>query len=162
MKSGTFFLFASVLLTGFLGGIGFVNAIGFIPAVRDTPAEHVIRYWQNLDRLMSARMPIFAGTILLAFIGAGFFLIKQPYKQPFWFLILALVFVVADIIVASKYNFPLNRLIQSSAPGIVPDNFEHYRQQSVFGFNLRSVCMIGAFISTLTALFLQSTKGLLR
>ena len=162
MQFSSIIFLTAVLLTGFMGGIGFVNFIGFGPALRDTPAEHIIRYWQIVDSYMSVRMPVFGTAILLSFLGSGFFLVKQSYKPPLWLLILALVFVVADIAVAVQYNFPFNKLVQSITPQTIPDNFEHYRSRSVFGFTLRSVCMIGSFVSTLVAFCLQASKGLLR
>ncbi len=162
MKVSSAFLLAATALTGLIGGIGFVNFMGFMPAMRDTPAEDIVLYWQIVDSYMSVRMPIFGFTILLSFIGCGFFLIKQTYKQPLWLMVLALGFVLADIAIASVYNFPFNRLIQNITPQTIPDNFEYYCKRSAYGFNLRSVCMIGTFISTLAALFSQASKGLLK
>jgi hypothetical protein len=111
MKIATGFLLSSVLLTGFMGGIGFVNFIGFGPALRDTPAEHIVRYWQIVDSYMSVRMPVFGSAILLSFLGSGFFLVKQSNKQPLWLLILALAFIITDIVIATQFNFLFNRNI---------------------------------------------------
>ncbi len=162
MKISTAFLLTVTILTGFLGGIGFVNFIGFGPALKETPAEHIVRYWQTVDSYMSARMPVFGSVILFSFIGTGFFLIRQPYKKPLWLLVLALGLILLDIVIATKYNFPFNRLIQSITTETIPDNFEDLRSKSVLGFTFRSICMMGSFISTLAALFLQASKGLLR
>jgi hypothetical protein len=95
---------------------------------------------------------------MLSLIGSAVNLINQPYKQPNWFLIIALLFILADIFVATKYNFPFNRLIQSITPETIPGNFEYFRGRSVLGFSIRSVCMIGSFVSTLAALFLHVSR----
>lgn len=162
MKISTAFLLTVTILTGFLGGIGFVNFIGFGPALKETPAEGIVGYWQIVDKYMSARMPVFGSVILLSFIGTAFFLIKQTYKKPLWLLALALGFILVDIFIATQYNFPFNRLIQSITAETIPGDFEDLRSKSVLGFTYRSICMIGSFISTLAALFFQASKGLLR
>lgn len=159
MKAASVFLLAATVSTGFLGGIGFLNFIGFGPAMTNTPPEHIVRHWQILDSYMRVRMPIFGSIILLTLIASGILLIKQPYKQPLWFVIIAFLFILADLFVAVKYNFPFNKLIQSITPETIPGNFEYYRSQSVVGFSMRSVCMIGSFVSTLTALFLFLSRG---
>lgn len=162
MKAASVFLIAATVGTGFLGGIGFLNFIGFGPAMKNTPAEHIVPHWQILDGYMRVRMPIFGSVILLTLIGSGILLIKQPYRQPLWFLIIALLFILTDLFVAVKYNFPFNRMVQSITPQTIPGNFEYLRGQSVLGFSIRSVCMIGSFVSTLTALVLYTAKGLQR
>ena len=162
MKAASVFLLAATVSTGFLGGIGFLNFIGFGPTMKNTPAEHIVRHWQILDGYMRVRMPIFGSFILLTLIASGILLVKQPYKQPLWFLIIALLFILTDLFVAVKYNFPFNRMVQNITPQTIPGNFEYLRGQSVLGFSIRSVCMIGSFISTLTALFLYTARGLQR
>ncbi len=159
MKTASFFLFTATIATGFLGGIGFVNFIGFGPALKETPAEHLVRYWQIVDQYMSRRMPVFGSFILLVLIGSALALVKQPYKQPIWFLMLASLFILADIFIATRYNFPFNRLIQGITPETIPTNFEEYRGKSVLGFSIRSFCMIGSFVSTLVALFLHVSQA---
>ncbi|HKO78933.1 MAG TPA: hypothetical protein VJU78_00995 [Chitinophagaceae bacterium] len=158
MKAASVFLLVATVGTGFLGGIGFVNFMGFGPALKNTPAGHLVRHWQIVDGYMSARMPVFGSIIMLSLIGSGILLAKQSYKQPLWFIIIAFLFILADLLVATKYNFPFNRLIQSITPETIPGNFEYYRNQSVIGFSIRSVCMIGSFVSTLTALFLYVSR----
>ena len=162
MKAASAFLLVATVGTGFLGGIGFVNFMGFGPALKNTPAEYLVKHWQIVDGYMSARMPVFGSIIMLSLIGSGILLAKQPYKQPLWFLIIALLFILTDLFVAVKYNFPFNRMVQSITPQTIPGNFEYLRGQSVLGFSIRSVCMIGSFISTLTALFLYTARGLQR
>jgi len=162
MKAASVFLLAATVGTGFLGGIGFLNFIGFGPAMKNTPAEHLVSHWQVLDGYMRVRMPIFGSVILLSLIGSAVLLVKQPYTQPIWFLIIAVLFILADIFVATRYNFSFNRMIQSITPETIPGNFEYLRGRSVLGFSIRSVCMIGAFVSTLTALFLHTARGLQR
>lgn len=162
MKATSVFLITATVGTGFLGGIGFLNFIGFGPAMKNTPAEHIVPHWQILDGYMRVRMPIFGSIILLSLIGSAALLIKQPYKQPIWLLIIALLFILTDLFVAVKYNFPFNRMAQSITPETIPANFEYYRGRSVFGFSIRSVCMIGSFVSTLTALFLHTVRVLQR
>lgn len=162
MKAASVFLIAATVGTGFLGGIGFLNFIGFGPAMKNTPAEHIVPHWQILDGYMRVRMPIFGSVILLTLIASGILLIKQPYRQPLWLLIIALLFILTDLFVAVKYNFPFNRMVQSITPQTIPGNFEYLRGQSVLGFSIRSVCMIGSFVSTLTALFLHTARGLQR
>ncbi len=158
MKILPIFLILATFLTGLLGGIGFVNFIGFGPAFRDTPAKDIIRYWQTLDGYMGARMPVFGSAILLSLLGSFFLVMRQSYKKSLWLLILALTFILADLFIAAHYNFPFNRLVQRISPETIPDNFGYIRSKSVFGFTIRSICMMGAFASTLSALFLQASK----
>ena len=155
-------LYVTTLLTGFLGGIGFLNFMGFNPALQKTPVEDLVRYWQHLDGKMSVRMPVF-GTILLIFlIAAAVSLFKQSYKLPFVLIILSLVIVLVDFYIATQFNFPFNKTMQSITPETIPENLNDLRNRSVVGFNLRSVCMIGTFVLNLTALFIQTFKGLPR
>jgi uncharacterized membrane protein len=162
MKTASAFLLVATLGTGFLGGIGFVNLIGFVPALKKTPPQQIIRFWQIVDGYMKVRMPRFGIAILFSLIGSVILLLNQPYKQPVWLLVLAVLFIFADIFIATRHNFPFNKMIQSITPETVPVNFEQLRRQSVVGFSTRAICMIGSFISTLTALFLFLSKELAR
>ena len=158
MNAVSVFLLVATVSTGFLGGIGFLNFIGFGPAMKNTPAQHIVRHWQILDGYMRVRMPVFGSIVVLTLTASGILLIKQPYKHPIWFLIIALLFILTDLFVAVKYNFPFNRMVQSITPQTIPGNFEYLRSQSVVGFSIRSVCMVGSFFSTLTALVLYTAK----
>ncbi len=162
MQLSSVFLFITTLLTGFLGGIGFLNFMGFGPTLRKTPAEHLVLYWQSLDGYMSVRMPIFGSILLVFFIVTGIYLFRQSFKLPFVFLCLSLIIVLVDFWIATVFNFPFNKMMQSITPENIPENFDELRGNSVFGFAMRSVCMIGSFVMMLTALFLQAMKGLVR
>jgi len=136
--------------------------MGFNPAMRATPAKDIVRYWQSLDGYMSVRMPIFGIILLVFFIPTAILLFRQSFKLPFVFLVLSLAFVMVDFWIANRFNFPFNKMVQSITVETIPDNFDALKANAALGFNLRSVCMIGSFIMSLTALFFQSGRGLLR
>jgi hypothetical protein len=162
MQLSSVFLFITTLLTGFLGGIGFLNFMSFGPTLRKTPAEHLILYWQSLDGYMSVRMPIFGSILLAFFIVTGIFLLRQSFKLPFVFLCLSLAIVLIDFWIGTIYNFPVNKVLQTITVDNIPGNFEDLRSKAVFGFAMRSICMIGSFMMMLTSIFFQATKGLIR
>lgn len=155
------FMLASVVLTGFLGGIGFANLLGLIPAFKETPAKHIVIHWQILDDYMRNRMPVFGALILFFLVGTVSCMATQPYRQPLWLFIVAIAFILADVIITVIFNFPFNRMVQNITPDNTPADFEDRRTRSATGFSLRAICMIGSFLSTLAALYLQSSRGLL-
>lgn len=155
MKISIAFLLASVILSGFMAGIGFVNLIGFIPSFRDTASDNIIPYWQVLDGYMSERMPIFGSFLLLAMVGAGIFLARQSWKQPLWCMMIAIGFIIADIAVANIYNLPFNRILQSITVETIPPGFEYMREKAMLGFTLRGMCAIASFVAVVGGFYLQ-------
>ncbi len=162
MRTSTALLLATALLTSFLSGIGFLNFMGFNPAMRETPPKELVTYWQSLDGYMKVRMPIFGMILLALFITTGIVLLRQSFKLPFVFIALSCAFVLVDLWITTRFNFPFNRMVQSITAETIPDNFEELRTNAAFGFNLRSICMLGSFITTLSALFFHFSRSLLR
>lgn len=155
MKTIRIFFFASLILTGFLSGMGFANAVGYIPAMEDTPTEHLVNFWQNTDRYMRARMPILGNGVLVCLLVTCLLVFRHKPINRRTLLLTSLAFAlqVADLVIILTQNLPVNELLTQLTSESVPSNFEYHKQVAVRAYYLRSVCNIAACLCVTLAYF---------
>jgi Anthrone oxygenase len=155
-KGVTYFtMFLTVLLTGLYAGIGFFGIMGGNPAIVKMSSTTFAEFWQHLDSLMAVRMKIF-GPILMITLLLTVLLHLAQWKTPvFWFLLIAFLILIADLIVSFTINHPLNQLIQSWDLNHLPSNVQQIKNRVVTGFYYRNTFMITCFVCVLVALFFK-------
>jgi MFS superfamily sulfate permease-like transporter len=158
MKLSSIGLFLPVLLSGLYAGVGFFVIMGGNPATIKMSERTFAEFWQHIDFYMAARMKFF-GPLLLLSVIAGILLQIRDWQTPsFWLFVLALVILIIDIITFVNINHPLNTLIQSWDLNNLPANVSEIKDRVVYGFWIRSACMIGSFVCILIATFLAAPQ----
>ena len=152
MKPASPFMLITLLLTGFYAGIGFFGFMGANPAVLKMSNSTFAEYWQHIDSYMAARMKFFGPLLLLSVLTSVLLYIRAWRSPAFWFLLAALLFLVADLIVAFTINVPLNKLIQSWDLANLPANVQDVKQRVVTAFYYRNTFMIACFVCILISL----------
>jgi hypothetical protein len=155
MKLSSFGLFLPVLLSALYAGIGFFVIMGGNPSILKMSDRTFAEYWQHVDFYMAARMKIFGPLLLLSVLALPLLHLPEWQTLPFWLFVLALLILVVDIITFASINHPLNGLIQSWDLNNLPDNVTEIKNRVVYGFWIRSACMIGSFVCILLAIFLR-------
>ena len=153
------FLLLTILLTGFYAGTGFFGLMGANPALSKMSSSTFAEYWQHLDHYMAARMRIFGPILLLTVIISVLLHLRAWQSPAFWFLVAALLILVADVIVAFTINVPLNKLIQSWNLKNLPSDVQEVKYRVVTAFNYRSCFMIACFVCVLMSLFFTSRSA---
>lgn len=150
MKTTNLILLLTIVLTGLSAGLGFANAIGYIPAMEDTPANHLLSFWQHVDHYFRKRMPFFGNAILLAFI-VSLVSMRNEWRTPaFWLLTTAFAVCVGEMIVIFTQNLPINKIIEIlDAEKPLPSHFGQLRRKAVTAFYIRSSLNLIAFALTL-------------
>ena len=150
MKSTEILLLWILFLTGLSAGLGFGNAVGYMPGMSDTPANHMLSFWQHVDHYFRARMPIFGNTLLLSMIVTLILLRKDWSSLLFWCIALSFVACVADLIVIITQNLPLNKIIQNAdAEKPLTIDFETIRQKAMRAYYTRAFLNIISFVLVL-------------
>lgn len=152
MKTTNLILLFAVALTGLSAGGGFANAIGYIPAMEDTPANHLLSFWQHADHYFRKRMPFFGNAILLSFI-VNLVMMRNEWKSPaFWLLVLAFAVCICEMVVIFTQNLPINKIIETlNAEKPLTVDFEQLRRKAVTTFYIRAFLNVIAFALTLAA-----------
>ena len=156
MKLTSPYLLIPLLLTGFYAGIGFFGFMGANPATSKMSSSTFAEYWQHIDSYMAARMKFFGPLLLLSVITAVLLHLRVWRSPAFWLLSAALLFLVADLIVAFTINVPLNKLIQSWDLANLPTNVQDVKQRVVTAFYYRNTFMIACFVCILISLLFTS------
>jgi len=152
------FLFLVVLISGFYAGTGFFWIMGGNPALRLMSSQTFAEYWQHTDHYMAARMKIFGPLLFLSLLATVILFIKEYRTPSFWFMLLALCILVADLTVALSVNHPLNNLIQSWDLKNLPANVQEVKWKVAKAFDKRSIFMISAFVSVLVSVWLRKAR----
>jgi len=151
-----FTLFLTTLLTGFYAGTGFFVIMGGNPAILKMSGRTFVEYWQHTDFYMAARMRFFGPSLLIVLLSAALIHIREWATPTFWFLLTALLILIADLVVIFTTNHPLNQLVQSWDLNNLPANVREIKFRIVNAFWFRSAFMMGSFVCVLLALFLRS------
>jgi Domain of unknown function (DUF1772) len=152
MKAINFMLFTTIVLTGLSAGLGFANAVGYIPAMEDTPANHILSFWQHADHYFRRRMPFFGNAILLSFLITLVMLRKEWSSVAFLLLAFAFLVNVSEMVVIFTQNLPVNKIIETlDAEKTVDIGFEALRRKAVAAFYLRAFFNLIVFALTLAA-----------
>jgi uncharacterized membrane protein len=162
MKTIRFFFFASLILTGFLSGMGFANAVGYIPAMEDTPTRQLITFWQHTDHYMRARMPVLGNSVLLVLLVAFLLVLRRKPLNRLTLLLTGLAFTLqlADLVIILTQNLPVNQLVEKLTPDTIPAGFEIHKRAAVRAYYLRSACNIAACLCVTLAYFRWEAGGL--
>jgi len=80
--------------------------------------------------------------------------IREWATPTFWFLLMALLILIADMILIFTTNHPLNQLVQSWDLNNLPANVQEIQFKIVNAFWFRSAFMMGSFVCVLLAVFL--------
>ena len=148
-------LFFAALLSGFYAGTGFFVAMGGNPAIKLMSDKTFAEYWQHTDHFMAARMKVF-GPLLLLTILAGVTVLLKEYQTPsFWLMLVALAISVTDVVFTLSTNYSLNQIVQSWDTENLPSNVQDIKWKIVSAFNMRTIFMIGSFVTVLIAVWLR-------
>lgn len=144
-------LVITVALTGLSAGLGFVNAMGYIPAMENTPANHLLSFWQHADNYFRKRMPFFGNAVLLSSVITLVLLYKDWRSIAFLFFALAFLVSVGELIVIATQNLPVNKIIVTlDVQKPLGADFEILRKKAISAFYLRSILNLLAFAFTLS------------
>lgn len=146
---------ATVFLSGLYGGIGFFTVLGGNPAVAKLSPGTFAEYWQHIDSYMGARMPFFGPLLLLSVLVSVILLLQEWSSPAFWFMLLALLILVGDMVFVFSVNHPLNQLIQSWDLDHLPANVQEVQLKVVRAFNIRCLFMTGAFVFALLSVWFR-------
>jgi uncharacterized membrane protein YoaK (UPF0700 family) len=145
----------TTLLSGFYGGVGFFTYMGGNPTISGLSVRGFAEYWQNIDRYMGARMPVF-GISLLVSLLFSVIILSQDWRSPsFWLMLIALLIIIVDIAFTLSTNHPLNKMIQEWNLDSLPPGVEFVKDKVVNAFKVRSSFMIGSFVLVLLAVWLR-------
>jgi uncharacterized membrane protein len=116
MKTIRFFFFANLMLTGFLSGMGFANTVGYTPAMEDTPTPHLVKFWQNTDHYMRARMPLLGNSVLLSLLVTFLLVFRRKPLNRLTLIQTGLAFAlqIAALVIILTQNLPVNQLLENS------------------------------------------------
>lgn len=153
------FLLITLLLSGFYAGIGFFGLIGANPALSKLSSSTFAEYWQHLDHYMAARMRVFGPLLLLSVIVSIIVQLRTWQNPASWFLVAALLVLVADVVLAFSTNVPMNKLIQGWDLDNLPPNVQEVKQRVVAAFYWRSSLMIACFVCVLMSLFFSGRSS---
>ncbi len=155
MKVITIVFIIIIILTGLSAGLGFGNAIGYMPGMKDTPANHMISFWQHVDHYFRARMPIFGNALLISLLVALFMMRKEWQSAAFLFIAIAFLVCVGDLIVILTQNLPLNEIVQSlDAEKPLTIEFEGIRNKAMKAYYLRAFLNMASFAFVLGGVIL--------
>ena len=116
MKTVHLMFLVIIMLTGLNAGLGFANAVGYIPAMEDTPANHILSFWQHADHYFRKRMPFFGNAILVSILITIGLLFKEWKSVTYLLLVLTLLVCVGELFVIFTRNLPLNKIIETLDP----------------------------------------------
>jgi len=148
-------LFLTALLSGLYGGTGFFTAMGGNPALKAMSDAGFAEFWQNVDRYMAARMPVFGPFLLLSTIVSTTLLILNKHSISSWLMVAALAILICDIVFALRINHPLNQQIQSWDLNNLPSNVQDIKWKVIGAFNMRLLFMMSAFVLVLISIWLR-------
>ena len=148
-------LFITTLLSGFYGGTGFFVAMGGNPAIKLLSDYSFAEYWQNVDKYMAARMPVFGPLLMLSILGTAVLLFINRQTISGWLMLIALLIMIGDLVFTLSTNHPLNKLIQSWDLNDLPDDVELVKRKVVDAFNIRLFLMIALFVFALLSVWLR-------
>lgn len=146
-------LFCTTLLSGFYGGMGFFSIIGGMPALKNMSDISFAEYWQNIDRYMAARMPVFAPLLMLLILVSALLLFINKQFGPGLLVITSLLVMIADLVFTLRINHPLNQLIQSWDLNHLPPNVGEIKLRVIEAFRFRTLFMLSTFAFVLLALW---------
>lgn len=153
-----FILAFTTVISGFYGGIGFFTFMGGNPAVSRLSIRGFAEYWQQLDFFMSARMPVFGITLLVAVVMSTLLLSRKKHALSALLFFIAFLFLVGDFAFTMLVNHPLNVEIQSWNLNQLPSHATDIQERVVYAFAMRLWLMIGSFVLVVAGVF--SLKGL--
>jgi len=146
-------LFATTLLTGLYAGIGFLGIMGFNPAIKLMTSQTFAEYWQQIDHYMGARMPIFGPALLFSLLLSIFLLITEWRTTAFWFMLLAFVILIGDVVFTMRVNLPLNKLIQNWDLNNLPGNVQEVKWKVTNAFDTRIWFMMSSFVMVMVGVW---------
>lgn len=118
-------LYAGIHLEGILDPIAF----GIINLKGDLmPSTEWAAHWQIIDGFMRVRMGVFGPIILCSYVIAILFFVKRWKSPVFWLLLAAFGLFVADIILTTQQQIPINRYIETL-------DFKHLTAEQVAKIN---------------------------
>jgi hypothetical protein len=109
----TFILFLYIVLYFVLAGQAVFYKLCFTQVFRKIPAQHFINIRKLADPILETRLPVIYYSSLavgITFIG---FAIYQGVILTIAFAILAFIFLLADVLLAKKFNIPINTQIRN-------------------------------------------------
>ena len=154
-----------IVLRGLSAGSEFANAVGYMPAMKDTPAHHLISFWQHANHYFWARMPVFGNVFLLSLIVCLILLRTEWQSAAFLFIALSFVACVSDLIIILTQNLPLNKIAETLAPEKKLNvDFEVIRSKAIQAYYLRAIFNMASFALALAGVvsYLQSRVNWLR
>ena len=152
-------LFLTALLSGLYGGTGFFTAMGGNPALKSMSDAGFAEFWQNVDRYMAARMPVFGPILLLSVIVSTILLMLNKHGISSWLMVTALAILICDMVFAFRVNHPLNHLIQSWDLNNLPSNVQEVKWKVIGAFNMRLLFMMSSFVLVLISIWLRKKIG---
>jgi hypothetical protein len=108
----TIVLFIYILLYFVLAAQAVFYKLCFTQVFRKIPAQHFINIRQLADPILETRLPvIYYSCLAVGLIFSGF-AIYQGSLLTICFAVLAYVLLLADVLLAKKYNIPINSEIR--------------------------------------------------
>jgi uncharacterized membrane protein len=147
--------FFSALLSGLYAGTGFFIAMGGNPAVRLMSDQTFAEYWQHTDLFMASRMKVFGPVLLLAMLLSIIVIMKEYHTSSFWFMVVALVILITDVVFTFSTNHPLNQTVQSWNLNDLPPNVQEIKWRIIKAFDIRKIFMISSFVMVLLAIWFR-------
>jgi uncharacterized membrane protein len=134
-----------LLVSGLSAGQMYNEEIGGQPVLASLSDRAYVEYWQALDKLMSVRMPAVGLGSLAVFVFALLVLYRWRKTWPYWLVVAAFLFTVADAVVTVTQQVPINQQIQGLQPERRPADVGKYKVATAEHFRIRAGLRIAAF-----------------
>lgn len=148
-----------VLVTGLVAGQMFQEQVGGQPALAALSDRTYVEYWQALDKLMAARMPVVGMGILGLFVVSLLMWFQQRRSLAYGLLLAAFLLTVGEAVITVSQQEPVNQAIQRLRPDHLPTDVARYKAITVAHFRIRAVLRITAFGLVIVAALLASRRN---
>jgi uncharacterized membrane protein len=165
-KARTIVLFVAVILAGTLAGFFLTYAFTIMPGLETTDDRTFVEAFQGLERMFGSFDYGYNWPVVLGFLGGPLIIavaIALNRSRPIvWWLVVALVFTIATIVITQTVNVPLNDEIKAAGDPNMIDAVQvraDFRENWWRAWNLvRSATSVGSFVCLSWALFLHGTR----
>jgi hypothetical protein len=155
-----FALALALIASGLYAGMLTLTLMGDIPAIQIMSLPAYAAYWQALDHYMHARMLIFGPFPPLLLVFALICFARQWRRPIFWALIACLILNVADGLLTTTQQVPINIQFDTMDLGHLDlVVVQHFRDATVHHFHLRGAFSISAFVLLTFASIFSIGKG---
>lgn len=145
-------LFITLLLYAFVTAQSFFYILAMSRTAKHMQPVTYIESRQLLDKNLQVTLRLVYYLTLIASIALTTFCVVNPSGVLFISSIISLILLIADILLATKGNVPLNKVINSWTSSNYPANWKDYRNKWFAIYNIRQAANIIGFVSLLAGL----------